>query len=124
MPGEPVADIEALGVAADRHAVRALPGRQEGELAHRDRIDDRDAVPPLVGDVEDRAVGRQLDVDRQARRDKRADDRHLLRTDLDHPAAELATDQQVAPIGREVEVIDAVAARDRQLGISRQLTGS
>ena len=65
-PGDAVGDVEALGVAADRHAVRPLPGRQEADLAHRHRIDHRDAVPTLVGDVENRTVGRELYIHRQA----------------------------------------------------------
>src|SRR5205085_8891378 len=52
-----VGDVEGTRVAARVEAVCTLPRRDEGPLLHAARVDDRDAVALLVGDVEDAPVG-------------------------------------------------------------------
>jgi hypothetical protein len=66
-----------------------------------------------VGDVEDPAIGGELDVLGHAGASvgeiEHADDTLSAHVELDHLPGELATRDQVAPVGREVHVIDADA---------------
>ena len=63
-----VRDVQALRVAAEVQAVRALAGRNEADVLERLAVDHEDAVAHHVGDVEDAAVGRQPHVLRHRRR--------------------------------------------------------
>src|SRR5207244_7180001 len=105
--GDAVADVERLRVARHRQAVRPGARGQEADLLHGGRVDNGDAITALVRHVEDGAVGRQTDVDRQAVHVDPAGDLHLDRVDFHHDPAVLGAGQQVAAIGGKIEVVDA-----------------
>src|SRR5205807_1818620 len=77
--------------------------------------DEVDAVAVLVGDVEHRAVGAELDVLRLGsltvlrRQGQQLLDALVGHVDPQQLAAELAAEQRVGAVGREVGVVDALA---------------
>ena len=87
--------------------MRALSGRDELDLLHRNRVDHRHAHAALVGHVENRAVGRQLHVDGEAAHGHVAGKLHLVHVDFRHDARILGGDHEVATVGAEIEVIGA-----------------
>ena len=108
--------------------MRALAGRDEADLPERLAVDDVDAVGHHVGDVEALAVGRGADVLRHAF-PRRAD--HLVAAvrpldDLGRPAGldhlrvaqHLAVDEvDLGDGARELAGEDRVAAVDREVGV-------
>src|SRR5581483_7951303 len=116
-----VAHVEVAGVAARVEAVRAGAGADEARDAEAGSVDLPDAASEHVGDVEEAAVGRELDVLGRAagRESECAEDVLAGDVDLDELARELAACEQVGAVGGEVHVVDA-AAGDRERAVEAE----
>src|SRR6185437_6491643 len=93
-----VGRVQELCVATRVEAVDAQPGSEEADHLEPPAVDLPQPVRTHVGDVEDLAVRRQLDVLRHARATVRqvedADDALALNVDLDQLPRELAARDQ------------------------------
>src|SRR5215207_2088225 len=125
-PRAAVGDVQRLGVPGGIQAVCPFTRWDELDHFHGLRVDDVHAAEgsPLVGDVEDRSVGRELYVYRVSAYFYLTRDLHLLYIHLRHHPAPFAAGEQVAAVGGEVHVVHArgrdvnAAHRSPRIGIA------
>src|SRR5215472_13123139 len=115
-----IGDVELLAVAARVETVRADAGRNEIGLNKAVTVYDIDAVGVHIGNVEAAAVGRNADVLRHTPLCEAQIAEHLAANEVDldqSAAAELAGEDRVAPVDREIGMVDpgAVWGLDRLL---------
>lgn len=110
-----VGDIELQPIAGDRQTMSADAGRDEAFERHCFTVQEVDAIRHHIGDVKHRSVRRNPDVLRHAPGWQRegADHASVWEVDLDQAVRELAGEYRKAPIGREISVVDAMAAGGR-----------
>jgi hypothetical protein len=97
--------------------VGALAGRHEPDHPRPNGIDHPDAPGNHIGNIEDAAVGGQLDVLRRRTRAQLQHAAHPLSRDVhqNQLAAELAARQQRMAVGAEVQVVDTQAGHTQAM---------